>query len=135
MQIFHTLGPIKRSLCSGVPGAFEQRLNRNRGLCAEQFCKQASLIKSAFALPRWMQWDRNNDAELTRTQPFVFQRGTEQTGYKMAKLNLAPVFKFVNDLANNTAPAVCGDGGVKVDLAVGAVGARKYASNSAVEGV
>src|SRR5205807_9975134 len=57
----------------------------------------------------------------------------QPTRYKITKLNLAPVFKFVNDLANNTATTVYGDGRVEVNPAVGAVGARKYSSDSALE--
>src|SRR5437868_15142333 len=57
----------------------------------------------------------------------------QPTRYKITKLNLAPVLKFMNDLANNTATTVCGDGRVEVDPAVGAVGAGKYSSNSALE--
>jgi hypothetical protein len=81
-----------------------------------------------------MQWNRNDDVELTSAQPFVLQSSTELTRYKLSQVHLASVFKFVNDLSNNTASAVCSDGCVEVDRAVGAVSAGKHASDSAVEG-
>jgi hypothetical protein len=80
-----------------------------------------------------MQWHRNDDVEATSQKPFIVQSSAEPTRYKMAQVNSPTVFEFVNDLANNAAPAVCGDGCVKVDPAVGTVGACKCACYGTLE--
>src|SRR6266487_2708323 len=66
-------------------------------------------------------------------QPFIVQRSMQPTRYKMAQVNVAPVFKFVNNLANNTATAVCGHGRLEVNCPMGAVGTCKCAFDGAVE--
>src|SRR5436309_15201312 len=66
-------------------------------------------------------------------QPFIVQRSMQPTRYEMARVNVAPVFKFVNNLANNTATAVCGHGRLEVNCAMGAVGTCKCAFDGAVE--
>jgi hypothetical protein len=48
-------------------------------------------------------------------------------------MNLASVFKFVDDLADDTATAVCRHRCVEVNRAMGAVGTGKLAGNSAFE--
>ena len=55
------------------------------------------------------------------------------TRYKMAQVNLAPVFKLVNHLANDPATAVCGHGCVEVNRAMGTVGTGECAGDSAFE--
>ena len=50
-------------------------------------------------------------------------------------MNLAPVLKIVNDLANDTAAAVCGHRCIKVNFAMGAVGASERRRYSALEGL
>ena len=47
----------------------------------------------------------------------------------MTEVNLAVVFKFVDDLANDTATAVCGYCSVEVNLAMGAVRTGKRAGD------
>src|SRR5215831_2083931 len=68
-------------------------------------------------------------------QPFIIERRLKPARYKMAQVNLAAVFKFVDDFANDAAAAVCSHGCVEVDLAVGTVGAGKRASDRAFEGL
>src|SRR5438552_17293421 len=55
------------------------------------------------------------------------------TRYKMAQVNFASVFKFVDDLANDTATAVCGHGCVEVNRAMGTVGTGECAGDSALQ--
>src|SRR5437016_14590203 len=66
-------------------------------------------------------------------QPFIVQRSMQPMRYKMAQVNVAPVFKFVNNLANNTASAVRGHGRLEVNCPMGAVGTCKCAFDGAVE--
>jgi hypothetical protein len=75
----------------------------------------------------------NDDVESAATKPFVIQRSMEPAPYKMTQVNLASVFKFVDDFANDTATPVCGHRCVKVNRAMGAVGAGKLAGNGAFE--
>src|SRR2546430_15818569 len=84
MQIFHALGPIKRSLGGGVANALEHRLGRNRRLRAQQFSEHPSLIKTAFPLAGWMQRHRHNDVESVPAQSFIIQRSLEPARYKMS---------------------------------------------------
>src|ERR1044071_9412995 len=133
MQIFHALGPIKRSLRRGIANALEQRVGRNRGLRAQQCCKQARLIKAAFSLSRSVQWHRNDDLESSSAEPFVIQRSMEPARHKATQVNLPSVFKFMDDLANDPATAVCRHGCLEINRAMGAVGAGKLAGNGAFE--
>jgi len=80
-----------------------------------------------------MKRHRHDYIEVALAKSFIVQRRVEPTRYKMAQMNLATVFKFVDDLANDTATAVCGHGCVEVNRAMGTVGARKYSGESAVE--
>src|SRR5438876_10467625 len=52
----------------------------------------------------------------------------------MSQMNLTAVLKIMNDLADNTAAAVCGHCCIKVNCAMGAVGTCEHARNSAFEG-
>src|SRR6202140_4236283 len=51
----------------------------------------------------------------------------------MSEMELAAVFEIEDDAANNPAAAIGGDGGVKVQGAVGAVGASKCSADCAGE--
>src|SRR6266516_1877892 len=135
MQIFHALGPIKRSLRSGVTNALKHRLGRNRRLCAQQRGKQARLIKSAFSLPSSVQWHRHHNGELASAKPFVIQRSMKPARYEVTQVNLPSVFKFMDDLANDPTTAVCRHRCVEVNRAMGAVGTGKLAGDGAFEGL
>jgi len=50
-------------------------------------------------------------------------------------VNLTPVLKVVNDLADNTATAVRGHCCIKINCAMGAVGACERGRNSAFKGL
>src|SRR5256886_6726351 len=52
----------------------------------------------------------------------------------MSQMNLTAVLKVMNDLADNTAAAVCGHCCIKVNCAMGAVGTCEHGRNSAIEG-
>src|SRR2546421_5729905 len=52
----------------------------------------------------------------------------------MSQMNLTAVLKIMNDLADNTAAAVCGHCCIKVNCAMGAVGTCEHGRNSAIEG-
>jgi hypothetical protein len=53
----------------------------------------------------------------------------------MTQVDLAVVFEFVNDVANDTAAAVCGDRCVEVNRAMRAVCARKRTVDGTFEGL
>src|SRR5207247_226220 len=76
---------------------------------------------------------RHHDMESMAAQPFIVQRSMQPTRYKMTQVNLASVFKFVNNLANDTATAVRGHGRLEVNCPMGAVGTCKWAFDGAVE--
>jgi hypothetical protein len=52
----------------------------------------------------------------------------------MTQVDLAVVFEFVNDVANDTAATVRGDRGVEVNRAMGTVRARKRSVDGTFEG-
>src|SRR5947199_274294 len=80
-----------------------------------------------------MQRHRHNDVEMESRQPIIIQRSTKPERNKMTQMNLAPVFEFVNDFANDPAAAVCSHGCVEVNCAVGAVGTGKCAGDRTFE--
>jgi hypothetical protein len=53
----------------------------------------------------------------------------------MTQVDLAVVFELVNDVANDTAAAICGYRCVEVDRAMHTVRARKRSVNGAFEGL
>jgi hypothetical protein len=82
-----------------------------------------------------MQWDGHNDVKFTPPKTFIVKCRIEPARHKMSQMNLTPVLKIVNDLANDTAAAVCGHRCIKVNLAMGAIGARERGRNGAFEGL
>src|SRR5262249_55043921 len=133
MQIFHALGAVKRGLCSCVSNAFQHCLATNRCPCTEQFGKQTRLIESAFPLASWMQWHGNNQVEFTSAKAFIIKCRTKPARDEMSQVNLAPVLKVVNDLADDSATAVRGNRGVKVNRAMSTVSACECARDSTFE--
>jgi hypothetical protein len=82
-----------------------------------------------------MQWHGHEYVELASAKTLIVKGCAEPTCHEVPQVNLAPVLKVVNDLADNTATAVCRHCCIKVDFAMGAVGAFKHARNSAFEGL
>jgi len=80
-----------------------------------------------------MQRHRHDDVELLTAQPFIIERSTKPTRYKMTQMDLAIVFEFVNDVANDTAATVRGDSGVEVDRAMRTICAAKRSVDRAFE--
>ena len=105
MQVFHPLGTIEHSLCGGISNAFEPGLGLNGHLFGKQFRDQDRLVKTAFSLPGWMQWHRNDNIESQVANPLVI-RCLEPARHEVTQVNLTPVFKLVNDLADDAATSV-----------------------------
>jgi hypothetical protein len=82
-----------------------------------------------------MQWDGHDYVELAPAKTFIFKRCAEPTCHEMSQVNLTPVLKIVNDLANDTAAAVRGHSCIKVNFAMRTVGACERGLNSAFEGL
>jgi hypothetical protein len=80
-----------------------------------------------------MQWYRHNYVELASSQTLIVKRCEEPTCHEMSQVNLTPVLKVVNDLANNTAAAVRGHCRIKINRAMGAVGACERSRNRPLE--
>ena len=133
MQILDALRPIKRSLCGGVANALKQRPRRNRSLSAQQACKQAGLVKAALSLSRGVQGHRHDDVESISANSFVIQRSMKPARYKVTQMNLATVFKFVDDFANDSATAIRRYRRFEVNLAMSAIGTGERAGNGAFE--
>jgi hypothetical protein len=82
-----------------------------------------------------MQWDGHDNVKLTPTKTFIVKRCAEPACHDMSQVNLTPVLKIVNDLANDTAAAVRSHRCIKVNFAMGAIGAVERRRNSAFEGL
>jgi hypothetical protein len=82
-----------------------------------------------------MQWDGHNDVKMTPAKTFIVKCRIEPARHKMSQMNLTAVLKIVNDLANDTAAAVCGHRCIKVNFAMGAIGASERGRDSAFEGL
>ena len=80
-----------------------------------------------------MKWHRNDYIEVALAKSFIVERRVEPTPYKMTQINLATVFKFVDDLANDTTTAVRGHGCVEVNRAMGTVGTGKGIGDRTLE--
>jgi hypothetical protein len=66
-------------------------------------------------------------------QSFIIERSAKPARYKMTKMNLAVVFKFVNDIADGTAAAIRGDRCFEVNRAMGTIRAAKDSVDGAFE--
>ena len=82
-----------------------------------------------------MQWDGHYYVKFTPAKTFIVKRSIEPTRHEVPQVNLTPVLKIVNDLANDTAAAVCGHRCIKVNFAMGAIGASERGRDSAFEGL
>jgi len=91
------------------------------------------LVKSTFQLPGGVQGDWNQYIKVVSAQPFVIQRSTEPARYEMAQMNLPPVFKFMNDMTDDPATAVCGHCGFEMKCAMGTVRTRERARDRTFE--
>src|SRR6266511_6188038 len=97
--------------------------------------KEAGLIEAAFPLPRRMERHRHDDVEFVIAQPFIIECSTKPARYNMTQVDLAVVFEFVNDVANDTAATVRGDRCVEVDRAMRTIGAAKRSVDGAFAGL
>src|SRR5439155_10684274 len=61
------------------------------------------------------------------------QRRTEPARYQMTQVNLAPVFKFMNDNANDPSTAVSSHRGVEMKRAMGTIRTRERARDRTFE--
>jgi hypothetical protein len=68
-------------------------------------------------------------------QPFIIERSAKPAPYKMTQMHLAIVFEVVDDVSNDTAAAVCGDGYVKIDCAMCTVRAAERGGNGSFKGL
>jgi len=66
-------------------------------------------------------------------QSFIIQRSAKPARYKMTQMDLTVVFKFVNDIADDTAATVRGDRCAEVNGAMGTIRAAKGSVDGAFE--
>jgi hypothetical protein len=91
------------------------------------------LVESALPLASWVQRDRYDQVKLPPAKTFIVKRCAQPTCHEMSQMNLTTVLKIVNDLANDTAAAVCGHCCIEVNFAMGAVGAREHGRYFTIE--
>jgi hypothetical protein len=92
------------------------------------------LIESAFPLASWVQWHRHDYVKFASAKTLIVKRCAEPTCHEMPQVDLTAVLKIMNDLADDTAPSVRGHCCIKVNCAMGAIGACERGRNSAFEG-
>jgi hypothetical protein len=81
-----------------------------------------------------MQWHRHDHVKFASAKTLIVKRCAEPTCHEMSQVDLTAVLKIMNDLADNTAPSVRGHCCIKVNCAMGAIGACERGRNSAFEG-
>ena len=82
-----------------------------------------------------MQGNGYDHIELSPAYSFVVQRGIEPSTDKVLQMHLTSILKLVDDASHNPTTAVNGDGGLKVEPAMGAVGASKNTAHRPEEGL
>src|SRR6266496_3234791 len=82
-----------------------------------------------------MQWDGHDNVKLTPAKAFIVERCAEPACHEMSQVNLTPVLKIVNDLANDSVAAVRSHRCIKVNFTVSAVGTCELGCNRAFEGL
>ena len=65
--------------------------------------------------------------------PLIVERSAKPARHKMTQVDLAVVFEFVDDVANDPAAAVCGDSCVKMNRAMRTIRAAKRRVDRAFE--
>src|SRR6266853_6803888 len=80
-----------------------------------------------------MQRHWNNNVESAAAQPRIVKSGGEPARHQMTEMDLVPVLKVMDDLANDSATAIRRDSSVKMNRAMRAVRANKRAGNCAFE--
>src|SRR5438552_16121617 len=76
-----------------------------------------------------MQRHCNDNVKSVAPKPRIIERCAEPACNKMAQIDLAAVFKFVNNFADDPATAIGGDRSVKMNCAMGAVRTCERADN------
>ena len=76
-QILDAFGPVKRRLGGGKPDPLQNWTHRCSEVQPDPFGQQAGLIKTAFALPRRVQWHWNDRVESEAADSRVIKRGDE----------------------------------------------------------
>src|SRR4029078_10026282 len=113
MQIFHPLGPVVHSLGNRKSDSFQGEAERNLNFAAEQGRQKGCLIKTAFAFPGGMERDGNDQVEAPITQPRIIHGFTKPSSERGTEITLMSVFKFVHQLANESAASINRDRGVE----------------------
>src|SRR4029077_3849311 len=78
-----------------------------------------------------MQRHWNDNVKSVAPKPWIIEGCAEPASHQMAQIDLAAVFKIVNNLADDPATAIGGDRSVKMNCAMGAVRTRKLTDNCA----
>src|SRR6266567_2017375 len=94
---------------------------------------RTSSIKTALSFAGWMQRHWNNNVESAAAQPRIVKCGGEPARHQMTEVDLAPVLKIMDDLANDSATAIRRNSSVKMNRAMSAVRANERAGNCAFE--
>src|SRR4029077_10109893 len=89
------------------------------------------LIEVAFSFASRMQRHWNDNVKTMAPKPGIIEGCAEPACHQMAQIDLAAVFKIVNNLAGDPAAAIGGGRGVKMNWAMGAVRTRKLTGNCA----
>jgi hypothetical protein len=92
---------------------------------ADQIGQEGSLIKSALALTRGMQWHRNNQIKLAIANSIVLHCCQQPARNQMPEMGLPAVLKIENNVTRDSTASESGDCGVEIKLPVRAIGAVK----------
>jgi hypothetical protein len=82
-----------------------------------------------------VQWHRHDYVKFASAKTLIVKRCAEPTRHEMSQVNLTAVLKIMDDLADDTAATVRGHCCIKVNCAMGAVGACERGRNGAFEGL
>src|SRR5260370_32062132 len=78
-----------------------------------------------------MQRHWNDNVKSMAAKPGIIEGRAEAACHQMAQIDLAAVFKIVNNLTDDPATAIGGSRSVKMNFAMGAVRTRKLTDNCA----
>src|SRR5947207_3214058 len=133
MQIFHAFGAIIGGLSRRVTNTFEDRSRWNGGRDRDKFRQEGGLIEAALAFARGMKRHRHDEIEVAAVETRVRETFHEPVRDGITEVALPAVFELVENIANETAAAVSGDGTIEMERAMLAVRATEGLGDCARE--
>ena len=132
-QVFHSLGAIEFCLRGGVARALEGVQNWDAAALRDERGDFGGLIKFALAKSDMMQRDGHECIERARGDTRVAEGLREPVRDRAPEMELTVVFEGMDEIADDSAAEMRGDGAFKMHFASGAIRAGELLRDGSLE--